>query len=273
MNAFVFFCMWMLMLVLLVGLLYWLIIANSHYSNKLLKPNDVYKVENRTYQFPNVETIGPTYLLKESYIRHLRELLSRTSHLMKTLNIDWWVTGGTLIGVVQFKAIPMPFDDDVDIGVDDDYRKYLFSDMFVQKANDAGLKVLYVQAASSVWAERTGACVRLQLPTSPETLDIFFWKKTSDGKKVMKLDGWARDGTVVYNQKEQFAFTDVYPLQKNVQIDDMVINLVQNPLNVLIQQYGHKVLDRVIARSLYVSHLFPMLALKNNLFVENIAPG
>jgi phosphorylcholine metabolism protein LicD len=271
MPAWLLCCIWLLIIALFLLLFVWIFFSNTHYTSKILHPGEVYHMQNRTYTFPNVECHGTPYQLRDSFIANLRKLLFQTSGLLNRLSIPWWLTGGSLIGAVKFAAIPMPFDDDVDMGVDDDkYRTFLFSSDFVKKANEDGLEVLYFQKASSKWAERTGACVRLQLPQCPCTLDIFFWKQIND--KVIKLDGWSGESNVVHNAKEQFDRNDVYPLKTDVQVDDMRVNLVHHPSNVLIQQYGNQVMKQVIARSNYVSHMFVYTILKK-IWVKNKAPG
>ncbi len=262
MGLFGLFILWVIIFTMLVLLFAWIIVSNSHYTWTLLKPNQNYMIHGRKYTFPNLETTGPTYLLHDNYISELRKLLTFTSSTLKDLQIDWWLTGGSLMGAVKHSAIPMPFDDDVDIGVDDSHRALLFSETFVHAAEKHNLQVIFLVGASSKNANRTGACVRLQLLKCHSTLDIFFWKKVENNKRVIKLDGWSMfkpDG--VYNEKEQFLIDDVYPLQKSVEVDDMLINLPNQPKNLLVQQYGASVMTQIIARSTAVSHLFPFLVL------------
>jgi len=271
MGIFGLFVLWVIIVGLLVFLFAWIIVSNSHYSWTLLKPNQKYMVHGRKYTFPNLECTGPTYLLHDSYISQLRKLLNYSAQALKDAAIDWWLTGGSLMGFQKHGAIPMPFDDDIDIGVDDSHRAYLFSEKFARVAEKHNLQVIFLVGASSRLASRTGACVRLQLFGQHATLDIFFWKKVENDKRVIKLDGWYPPNQVTYNEKEQFQFEDVYPLQKSIDVDDMLVNLPQNPKNLLIQQYGPSVLTKIIARSTAVSHLFPFLVL--NAMWTKIPPG
>ena len=261
MGLFGLFLLWLIIVAMLVGLFAWIIVSNSHYTWTLLKPNQKYMVHGRKYTFPNMDCTGPTYLLRDTTISEMRKLLVFASQALKEMNIDWWLTGGSLMGVEKHGAIPMPFDDDIDIGVDDSHRKRLFSQAFADVVEKYNLQVIYLVGASSKMANRTGACVRLQLVKCHATLDIFFWKRFENDKRVIKLDGWSLLNDAIYNEKEQFLFEDVYPLQKSVEVDDLLVNLPRNPKNLLIQQYGPSVLTQIIARSTAVSHLFPFLVL------------
>lgn len=262
--------LWLLMLVMIIVFLAWIYISNSHYTRILLKPGQAYSVSGRKYTFPNLNCKGPTYLLKEAHITELRQLLVSASGVLEEFSIDWFLTGGSLIGAYRHQAVPMPFDDDIDIGVDDVHRGTLFGTNFSKKALEHGMQVIFLKGASSKKAGRTGACVRLQLVDHFATLDIFFWKN-SEIDKVCKLDGW--DGpSVTPNEKEQFEFNDVYPLQKGVVVDGITVNIVANPRNVLVQQYSARVFDSIIARSTLVSHLFPFVVLEHLIWTKT-PPG
>lgn len=272
MHPFALFVVWLFIFAFVLLFFVWILVSDSHFTWKLLKPGEPYQIDGRKYVFPNIPCIGPSYLLKDHFVRTLRTLMVKTTNLLQSLNIEWWVTGGTLMGILKCGTIPFPFDDDIDIGVDDEkHRKYLFSDAFVQQAKAQNLEVIYIRGASSRWAERTGASVRLQLPGHAATLDIFFWRKVNAGT-VIKLDGWSGEKNV-HNVKEQFKYNDVYPIQHNQDIDELKINMPNNPLALLKQQYGDTVMNQIYCRSSYVSHLFPWLCLHRGLYVKNQAPG
>lgn len=233
-----------------------------HYTWKLLKPGDTYMAAGNKHVMPNVDTYGPTYLLKDNYLYELRELVTRVGGTLHSMDIEWWITGGTLLGAHIHGAIPLPFDDDADIGVDNKHRNVLFSSKFVNLAKKQGLRVLYLRGASHVTADRVGACVRCQLEGRSATLDIFFWKTMPSGDLVIKLDGWDR-GIDKPNEREQFAFVDVFPIRTNTLCDSLRISLPQNPYNLLVKQYGKSVFTQTIARSLFVSHASPFVLLKS----------
>lgn len=253
------FCI--LLTIIVFGVLVWYVLSMSHYSWTLLKPGDTYIAAGNKHVMPNVDTFGPTFLLKDQYIYEIRGLVTKVGITLKRMDIEWWVTGGTLLGYKMYDTIPMPFDDDADIGVDVKHRKVLFSSTFVEEARKEGLKVLYLRGASTRSADRTGACVRCQLDGHSSTLDIFFWKTQPGNKLVIKLDGW-ENGLDVHNEREQFQFDDVFPIQNQIEFDGLLIGLPRNPQNLLTTQYSPKVFDRTIARSLFVSHTSPFVLLK-----------
>lgn len=250
-----------LLVVVLLVVMVWYVLSMSHYSWSLLKPGDVYMAAGRRHVMPNVDTYGPTFLLKDKYIQEIRSLVTKVGSTLRNMNIEWWITGGTLLGYHMYGTIPMPFDDDADIGVDDKWRSLLFSSVFVNAARKEGIRVLYLRGASSKSADRTGACVRCQLDGCSSTLDIFFWKCLAGCKEVVKLDGW-KHGTDVLNAKEQFQWNDVFPIQNNVSFDGLSIGLPNKPFELLKTQYSAKVCERTIARSLFVSHTSPFVLLK-----------
>lgn len=251
----------LLLILVVLAVVVWYVLSMSHYSWNLLKPGDVYMAAGRRHTMPNVDTYGPTYLLKDQYIGEIRTLVSKVGATLKKMNIEWWVTGGTLLGYEMYDTIPMPFDDDADIAVEDKWRPLLFSKAFVAEAAKEDLRVLYLRGASSKTADRTGACVRCQLKNCTSTLDIFFWQISADNQHVVKLDGW-QNGVDVPNEKEQFLLSDVFPIQNNVAFDGLVIGLPACPRNLLTTQYSAKVFDRTIARSLFVSHTSPFVLLQ-----------
>lgn len=253
------FCILLTVIVLVV--LVWYLLSMSHYSWTLLKPGDTYIAAGNKHVMPNVDTYGPTFLLKDQYIYEIRGLVTKVGTTLKRMGIEWWVTGGTLLGYKMYDTIPMPFDDDADIGVRDEHRKVLFSSTFADEAKKEGLKVIFLRGASSSCADRTGACVRCQLEGHTSTLDIFFWKTQPGNKLVVKLDGW-NNGLDYPNEKEQFHYDDVFPIQNEVPFDGLLIGLPRNPQNLLTTQYSTKVFDRSIARSLFVSHTSPFVLLK-----------
>lgn len=262
MHVLLLFVLWLIIICMIVTFVVWILISGSHYSWKLLKPGQSYESDGRKYIFPNLQSEGPSYLLKDHYIREMRTLLVKTSGALKEAQIEWFLTGGSLMTVVKFGCIPMPYDDDIDICTDDTNRDYMFSEAFATVARKHGLQTIYLKGSSSRNANRTGACVRCQLLKCNATLDIFFWKRVENNTLVMKLDGWSSKLDVVYNAKERFNYDDVFPIQKDITFDGLVVNLPRNPNALLLQQYGPKVLTFNYARSLAVSHAFPFLVLK-----------
>lgn len=265
------YIIWLLMFLLILALVIWWFASMSHYSSVLLTPGQHYISDGRKYVYPNVDSYGPSYLLKDEYIVAIRTLVSRVNDIFAELNIMWWITGGTLLAYHMYHTIPMPFDDDADVAVEEEHKPFLFSQAFCDVALKYGVSVIYLRGASSQSANRTGACVRCQLANSTATLDIFFWKHVRELGKVIKLDGWSPAAGDIYNNKEQFLFEDVFPIQQQLKFDNLIINVPRNPFALLTTQYGPKVCEKSIARSLFISHFAPFALL--NLMWTTKAPG
>jgi hypothetical protein len=209
--------------------------------------------------FPELEKIeGKPLALKPEVIENLRLILCKADKLLTKLGIEYHVTGGTLLGVVRHQAVPMPFDDDVDICVDWEHRAFLFSADFSQAAAEVGLDTRYLAGNNVQRADVNGAAVRLQLSGTKthETCDIFFWKKEDDGT-VCKVDSWL-NAQHILNSKERFEYKDVYPRHRAI-VDDMSILLPNNPQALLVKQYGKDVLTTARVRPKMMSHAFPFL--------------
>jgi len=245
MIGFVLFVFWVIVVVLIVCLVSWFIMSHCNHTWVLLKPNRPYMVQGRKYIFPNLHCTGPTYLLRDSRIAEVRHLLLSTSQILERCNIDWWLMGPSLLGAIRHQSIPLPYDDSLCIGIHDKHRDYLFSGEFVQKAHD--LQVLYFLGASSRRAKHSfSARIRLQLIDRYACLYIYFYLTGVD--KVYKLNGW-KDGINIPNPQEQFEIADMFPLKKHVFVDNMYVNLPNNPQKVLQQQYAKDVLEKITTQS------------------------
>jgi hypothetical protein len=262
MNAGIAVSILVTLVVLVVLIFVWVGVSRTHYTTRKLQPGEAYTLAQREYIMPNVPVYGEAFLLKDEYVVTLRSLVENLTAILREQNIDAWLTGGSLLGAMRHGAIPMPHDDDADVGVDVKHLDYMYSDAFVQLCKQKGLKVIYLLYNGARNADVHGSAVRVQsldrsLPFSHlATLDIFFWSKS--GESVDKLDGWfttkTGERTLVRNKLEHFHVHDVFPLQKNVYVDGIIVNLPAKPRRVLEQQYSSRVWDAVIARSLFISH-------------------
>jgi hypothetical protein len=256
----------MLVVVVLLSsvLVCWIVINTQNYTNVRLKPNKNYSIGGRDYKFPNIPIRGEAYKLQDKFVTSLRDLFKRTILVLEDVGLGekWWCTGGTLLGTVRHGAIPMPFDDDVDVAVMYEHKNLLFSKEFGIAAKRHGLQSVRLVTNTAYSADKGGSAMRLQYLNGGDNfaaIDIFMCVQTEDGK-VVKLDGWTGN-RVVESSVERFALEDVFPLVKQ-DVDGIGVNLPQNPLALLHQQYGKNVLDMAIARPLLFSHRFAFEVLR-----------
>jgi hypothetical protein len=234
----------------------WVVISHDRFTDIELKPNMEYQIKDRKYIFPDINIEGKCLLLKELVIENLRLLMIRVHNLLDYLHIGYHVSGGTLLGIQRHSAIPGPWDDDLDIATEIANRNFMFSPEFKKTAADYGLQTQFLAGTTLERADRHGAAVRLQLlnSTGQETCDVFFIKQ--DGPVVYKVDGWLKEN-LVYNGKEQFSANDVYP-RKIIEMDGLIVCLPNNPMNLLVKQYGNDVMTHAKIRPRLISHAFPM---------------
>jgi hypothetical protein len=248
-------------------LISWVLVSRIVYTTELLKPGETYESCDRTYVFPNVEIEGECFKLKDEVVESIRNILEKVGSFLDKENIEWWITGGTQLGVTRHETVPMHFDDDADIAVELKHREKIFSSEFADKALDAGIDLFTLFGNNSKSADRHGSVVRAQNKNgSHESLDIFFWEQNENDGTVIKLDGWYKNGKNIYSKTEIFAIDDVFPIKK-ITCDGVNLCEVNRPRNVLEQQYSKKVWNSVKPRPLLISHAFPLRFL-NLLFVR-----
>jgi len=250
----------LLLLLITAVVLSWVALSHDPFTNTELHPNGLYEVNGRKYCFPDITVQGKCLLLKEHVIENLRTLMKRVDALFQDLNIDYHVSGGTLLGVERHGTIPMPYDDDIDLAVNLEHREFLFSKEFQEHASKFGLDTRFLAGTTLKRADRHGAALRLQLndSNSMETCDVFFLSVSKEG--VFKIDGW-NDMVLQKNVKEQFRYEDVFPRQHK-QIDGLDVSLPNNPKALLLQQYGPEVFHTAKIRPRLISHAFPMQFLR-----------
>jgi hypothetical protein len=173
-------------------------------------------------------------LLTSDYIAELRMLLTLTSQLFATLQIEWCLIGTALLGLVRHNAIPMPFDDQMEVAVDQVHHKFLFSADFVQAAKNCKINVRYLRNMG--YCLQNVAPIRLQLMDHQAQLDILFWCEYATKQLVFK-------------SAKPFAWNDVFPIAKNVQVDDMQVCLPHKPFHVTEVEFGKHALDIVSGSS------------------------
>lgn len=203
------------------------------------------------------------YLLKCSVVERMRDLFRRVTQMFDDNGIDYHLSGGTLLGAVRHKTIPMHTDDDIDLHVDIKHRELLFSREFDHgTCRKYGIQTLFLAFNDTNRADKHGACARFRLDDSElqPVLDVFFLAQSNN--KVVKVDGWNGDA-IIESTVECWDYNDIYPRQRVANIDGINnISLPHNPKRVLAQQYGKNVFSSVISRPLAMSHTFPFTFLR-----------
>lgn len=113
-----------------------------------------------------------------------------THEILTHNNINYWIIGGTLLGAVRHKGV-IPFDDDLDIGVD---RK---DEIKLQKTFSAFRKLHYQILHKKIYSICGAAC-----------LDIFIYHQNGD--KFVHSDLEVRD---IY-PNDYFKVSEIFPLKK-----------------------------------------------------------
>lgn len=242
----------------------WFILSHSIYTQELLKPGEPYKLCGKDYILSNIPIEGNAYKIKDKVAESLRSLLTKTGKFLDRTGVEWWVTGGTLLGVERHGVVLMPWDDDVDIAVKFANRDYMFSDEFAEEALNYNLDMFTLVTNTPKSADRHGGVVRVQHfggedSNRYESLDIFFWKDSIDDpeNKICKLDGWRRDGSVIENTEEKFLKSDLFPINR-ITCDSVDVCVPRNPRALLEKQYGKSVWDSIRPRPILIAHAFPI---------------
>ena len=245
-----------------IVLVVWRVSSHANYTSTRVVTNVPYRIADRVYT-QNLPIHGNLQVLKEPFIAKQRKLLRKTVFLLSTLGIDYRLSGGTLLGAIRDRSIPMAADDDLDIHVNESHRHSMFAEDFRETAISHGLQRLVFLNSTADNANKHGSCIRLVLLNTKEpVIDIFFTRDNGNGETV-KLDGWSTasdTGVVTYTDstKEIFPIADMFPLQ-NTHIDGMSVSIPRDPEKVLTQQYGPTVMSEVRPRSPFISHHIPFM--------------
>jgi hypothetical protein len=220
------------------------ILACVHYTNRYMDAE--YKVCGRSYQ-SNTQS-SKMYLLKDRTIERIREIIRLVDVLLGELNIEYNISGGTLLGAIKHGTIPIHFDDtNTNIHVDIKHKNLLFSHCFdVNQARKHGLRTIFLNFNNAKEADKPGAICRFQLDDSEQTpvLDVSFTHITTDGRYIIKLDGW-QNNYVLENDIERCPIDTILPRYRQV-VDGLAVWLPSRPRDVLIKQYGAKVFDSLV---------------------------
>lgn len=235
-------------------------VYTSHmYYDRCIFPGEVYHVGETQYMLPDLPLHGSAYVLEASYLQKQHDFLTLVGALLSETKLEWWLSGGTLLGFVRHGTF-IPWDDDCDIHTHWCNQNVLFSDEFFQKATGMGLETIFLPATSTQFATKEGASVRLRrCGTYMPVCDIFFVHSEDGDKTFAKIDSWNK-GRLAYSRKERWDVKTLFPIHKK-NVDGMCLNFPNEPVNTLIQQYGPNVMKKMFVRSRWFSHAFPYIAL------------
>lgn len=213
-----------------------------------------YNVGKRIYKIPNMPVSGVAKMLDEEFLLLLRRLYQKTSKTLEELNIEAWMSGGTLMGFMKHKTF-MPWDDDIDCHTDINNKDKFFDMNIINKFKEDGMELLFMLGMTPEYTfYKGGVRVKLKEYDNP-VMDIFFVKKVGD--KIRKIENWNKD-VLTFNEKEIWPIEQIYPIRKEV-IDDMNVKIPRDPENVLKKQYGPKVMDEIYCNGINHSIAYDLL--------------
>ena len=198
-----------------------------------IEPNLVYKVEDRTYKVPDIKMKGKGYLLKEDFLVSMRTLYNKVKLLFQDYNVEYWLSGGTLLGFIRHQTF-MPWDDDIDMHTYSYNRLIMFTGKFKDSARKHGLECMYMRGMSETYSYYKGGIRFRESSKKNPVMDIFFVEQIDE--KMKKIENWSGKN-ITYNNKEIWEIDDILELKKET-IDDLDVFLPNNSHNVLKNQYG-----------------------------------
>jgi hypothetical protein len=207
--------------------------TSKNRTSKVVKPGETYSVGKRHYKIPDLPVKGHAYILDEEFITRMRTLYTRINSVFEELNMDFWVSGGTLLGFIRHKTF-LPWDDDLDIHTDSKNKAFLHSDEFRNALNKHGMDSLFMMGSNETFSYYKGGVRVKMLEHLNPVMDIFFVHQEQG--RMIKVENWMNNN-MIFNKKENWKYEDIYPI-KQENIDDLPIKLPSNPNNVLTAQYG-----------------------------------
>jgi hypothetical protein len=245
--------------ILVAAVITWLVVSRSQHGRRI-RPGDSYTVLDKRYTVPpTLDLQSPAYLLNESIMIRLRNLVTKTLAVTRAAGRTIWATYGTLLGFERHGTIPIPWDDDADFDTDFENRHYFYSPQFGADAKAAGLDAIKLFGSSAKSATKEGSAVRLRLTgTKFPTLDIFFNRISGD--RVAMVETWSSDGVLVESTRKRFPMETVFPLA-SVSVDGFDFQVPARPEEYLKILYGNDVLTTAKPRPLEFSHVTPFTVL------------
>ena len=215
--------------------------TSKNRTKRLIKRNMEYKVDGRNYKVPDLPVKGTAFLLEEEFIILMREMYTRVNDAFKECNIEFWISGGTLVGFQRHKTF-LPWDDDLDAHTSEKNKKFMYTPEFRNILNKHGLETLFMLGSSEEFSYYKGGLRIKMLEHLNPVMDIFFVTTLSDNK-ISKIENWIGEDFIL-NHNETWNKEDIFPIREE-KIDDLPIKLPNNPHNVLAKQYSEGYADEI----------------------------
>ena len=166
------------------------------------------------------------HILSQSEVNDLYLLIFNLDKIFKQLNIEYFIISGTLLGSYRHSGL-MPWDDDIDIGIMDQYDIILQSDIFQKLLQQNNMKITKYKEISF------GYKIFLNNNEFP-FIDIFIYEyeKNNPNKIVFKYDY-----PKITWPNEYFYKTELYPL-KNYKFGPLILPGPQNGYKYIKRAYG-----------------------------------
>jgi len=244
-------------IVVVVQMVIWYTSCNNNFAG-YIKPGEEYNIGDRTYTLPHLPLVGVARVLTSDFLVQQRKLMIHVTMVMEKLNMEHWLSGGTLLGFFRHKTF-IPWDDDIDMHTHWKHKDYIFSHKFAEDLAPFGLEAIFHRGTDASYTTVAGGAARLRMKGSIMPIcDILFVKEMPDGK-IGKVDRWTKD-ELVFNKKERWDTDMIFPIQ-NITVDDMVLPHPNKPLETLKVQYGGGVMDKMYSTHWMISHSYVFNAL------------
>lgn len=210
--------------------------TSKNRTDILIKRNLDYKVGDRKYKVPDLPVKGTAFLLEEEFLLSMREMYKRVNRAFEECDIDFWISGGTLMGFQRHKTF-LPWDDDLDVHTHEKHKKFMHTPEFRNILNKHGLETLFMMGSNEDFSYYKGGVRIKMLEHLNPVMDIFFVLETS-GNKISKIENWIGEDFML-NFNENWSKEDILPVKQEM-IDGLPMKLPNNPHNVLSKQYSPK---------------------------------
>lgn len=242
--------LWYILLSLAILAIAICVIQTKRTFTRTIMPGQTYTVSGYTYTAPRLphKQYGTNQtpsmyrqipILSDEHIVALKDLVADTFHVLQENDIEYWVTGGTLISALLWGHL-MPYDDDVDISVRWDNREFIWSDDFARLMDRAGFEVFYLRGSSLHFATQEGSCVRVRRKGSwNPCMKISFVKYFEKLQRWCKVDTWWGE-IITPSYIEVWENDWMFPL-RIIDVDGTNFPVCKEAEKMLIKQYGDDV--------------------------------